>query len=649
MRSTHGISLKRKLTLIIVLTSMVALLVACGAFVAYEWVTFRRTMVDDHAMLARIVGGNCAAAVIFDDAKSAERTLASLQAEPHLMAACIFTPDYRVFASYVRSDLKGWSPPKPVPSGESFADDHLALFRPIIHNGEQIGTVYLQEDLLEMHQRLTRYAGIGSVVLLVSLCAALLLSGRLQRLVSEPILRLAQTAKDVSADKKYEVRAHKSFGTSREVSTLIDAFNEMLTQIQTRDRALQDSEKHFRSLIENASDIIRIVDRDSRVRYVSPSAERLLGFAPEELIGKIALDYIHPDDVKTVVEQLMGVAEAPEGTASAEYRFHRKDGSWIYLESKARNLLNDPDVAGIIVNSRDVTERKRAQAEMENMHRQLLDVSRYAGMAEVATNVLHNVGNVLNSVNVSAALVSEKVQKSKVPNLARAAALMREHENDLAVFLATDPKGTQLVSYFGTLAQHLACEQAEILKELESLNNNIEHIKEIVTMQQSYASASGIVDTLPVVDLVEDALRMNVGALARHEVQVVREYIATPLVPVDKHKLLQILVNLVRNAKYALDDGGRKDKRLTVRVATDGDGLVKISVIDNGVGIAPEHLTRIFEHGFTTRKNGHGFGLHSGALAAKELGGSLSVHSDGPGQGATFVLSLPLHREQGNL
>ncbi len=648
MRLARDISFTRKLTLIIMLTSVVALLLACGAFVAYEWVTFRRTMVNDHAMLAKIVGANCAAAVIFDDAKSAERTLASLQAEPHLMAACIFTTDYRVFASYVRSDLKGWIPPKPVPSGESFADDHLALYRPIIHNGEQIGTVYLQEDLLEMHERLTRYAGIGLVVLLVSLCAALLLSGRLQRLVSEPILHLAQTAKEVSVGKDYEVRAPKSSGASREVDTLIDAFNEMLAQIQSRDKALQESEQHFRSLIENASDIITIIDQDSWIRYISPSAKRLLGFAPEELVGKLALDYIHPDDVKTVSAHLTQVVEVPEVIVSVEFRFHRKDGSWIYLESKARNLLSDPGLAGIIVNSRDITERKGAQTEMENMHRQLLDASRYAGMAEVATNVLHNVGNVLNSVNVSAALVSEKVQKSKVPNLARAAALMREHENDLTVFLTQDPKGTQLVSYFGTLAQHLGCEQAEILKEIESLNNNIDHIKEIVTMQQSYASASGIVDTLPIVDLVEDALRMNVGALARHEVQVVREYIATPSVPVDKHKVLQILVNLVRNAKYALDDGGRNDKRLTVRVATDGDGFVKISVIDNGVGIPPEHLTRIFAHGFTTRKNGHGFGLHSGALAAKEMGGSLSVHSDGPGQGAMFVLSLPSHREQNN-
>ena len=195
------------------------------------------------------------------------------------------------------------------------------------------------------------------------------------------------------------------------------------------------------------------------------------------------------------------------------------------------------------------------------------------------------------------------------------------------------------------LAQYLSKEQTGILTELESLNANIEHIKEIVTMQQGYARAYGIVETVPIVDLVEDTLRLNAGALARHQVQVIRDYTATPSVPVDKHKVLQILVNLVRNAKYALDESGRKDKLLTIHVATDHDDCVGISVIDNGVGIPPENLTRIFAHGFTTRKDGHGFGLHSGAVAVKEMGGSLSVHSDGPGQGAAFTLSLPLHQK----
>ena len=114
-----------------------------------------------------------------------------------------------------------------------------------------------------------------------------------------------------------------------------------------------------------------------------------------------------------------------------------------------------------------------------------------------------------------------------------------------------------------------------------------------------------------------------------------------PAVLADKHKVLQILVNLLRNAKHALEEGGGGDKRLKLRVGINGERRVKISVSDNGVGIAPEHLSRIFEHGFTTRKEGHGFGLHSGALAAREMGGSLGAHSAGPGQGATFTLEFP--------
>ena len=161
-------------------------------------------------------------------------------------------------------------------------------------------------------------------------------------------------------------------------------------------------------------------------------------------------------------------------------------------------------------------------------------------------------------------------------------------------------------------------------------------------MQQSYAKVSGLVETVKVESLVEDALRMNDGALMRHEVQVIRDYPDQPVeINVERHKVLQILVNLIRNAKYACDDSQRADKELTMQVRNGGD-QVRITVADNGVGIPPENLTRIFNHGFTTRTDGHGFGLHSGALAAKELGGTLTAHSDGPGRGARFVLELPL-------
>jgi signal transduction histidine kinase len=285
-------------------------------------------------------------------------------------------------------------------------------------------------------------------------------------------------------------------------------------------------------------------------------------------------------------------------------------------------------------------QRERSEVELDEMHKQLVDTSRQAGMAEVATSVLHNVGNVLNSVNVSSTLVSNQVRKSKAGNLSKVVALLNEHATNLGAYLTNDPKGKQLPGYLGQLAEHLLGEQATALKELQLLHENIEHIKDIVVMQQGYAKISGLVETVKITDLVEDAIRLNLGALQRHGVEVIREYEDLPPVDVEKHKILQILVNLVGNAKYACDESHRTNKQMTLRVTRSSD-QVKISVRDNGIGIPPENLTRIFNHGFTTRKEGHGFGLHSAVLAAMEMGGALKVHSDGPNKGATFTLEFP--------
>jgi signal transduction histidine kinase/uncharacterized protein YdeI (BOF family) len=290
--------------------------------------------------------------------------------------------------------------------------------------------------------------------------------------------------------------------------------------------------------------------------------------------------------------------------------------------------------------TKEIEARKQMEKEIEHVHRQLLDTSRRAGMAEIATNVLHNVGNVLNSVNVTTNLLAQRVRKSRVSSFPRVVALLQEHAHDLGAFITSDAKGKLVPTYLAKLSENLLAEQETTVGELDSLRRNVEHINEIVAMQQNYAKVGGVKEIINVVSLVEDSLRMNEGSLSRHHVEVVREFENVPTLNVDKHKLLQILMNLVRNAKQACQESGRADKRLTVRVA-NGDGRIKISVMDNGVGILPENLNRIFNHGFTTRKSGHGFGLHSGALAAKEMGGSLNVHSDGPGQGAAFTLELP--------
>jgi signal transduction histidine kinase len=237
--------------------------------------------------------------------------------------------------------------------------------------------------------------------------------------------------------------------------------------------------------------------------------------------------------------------------------------------------------------------------------------------------------------------VIDGLKRSQRENLGKVAAMLDENSADLGNFITNDSRGVQLPGFIRLLNNTLIEEQHGAVKELELLCKNIDHIKDIVTKQQNYAKISGVSEVVEVVDLIEDSLHMNSAALTRHEVEIIRDYEKVPPLNLDKHKVLQILVNLIRNAKYACDDGKQPIKRMTVKLTNDGD-RIKISVADNGIGIPPENFTRIFSHGFTTRKGGHGFGLHSGSLTAKELGGLLTVDSDGPGTGATFTLELPV-------
>ncbi len=289
----------------------------------------------------------------------------------------------------------------------------------------------------------------------------------------------------------------------------------------------------------------------------------------------------------------------------------------------------------------EIAERKRVELEMEKTHKHLVLASREAGMAEVASSVLHSVGNVLNSVNVSANLIVEHVRRSRVGNITRAAALLQENQTQLGSFLTDDPRGKQLPQYLAELGQHLIVEQASLLTELQALDKSVEHIKQVVAMQQNYAKLSGAQENVHPKELIEDAIRMHSNALERTRIALVREYESgVPELLVDRHQVLQILGNLIQNAIRACDDGAGDNPRLNVRLARVDD-TIQFQVADNGVGIPSENLTRIFNFAFATRKSGHGYGLHSSALAAKALGGSLDAASDGLNCGATFTLKLP--------
>jgi signal transduction histidine kinase len=346
------------------------------------------------------------------------------------------------------------------------------------------------------------------------------------------------------------------------------------------------------------------------------------------------------------VQLLVNKALKNEFLVGVETTCHTKSGLALPVNFSASAMHGGAGTdAGVVCVAQDISRRKETEGKMENLQKELLESSRQAGMAELATSVLHNVGNVLTSVNVASSLLADSLRKSRAANLSKVVAMIKEREADLGNFLTNDPKGKQIPIYLASLAEHLIAEQAGALKELAQLQKNIEHIKEIVSMQQNLAKASGATEVLKVNDLVEDALQMNAAAFARHKIQIVKELAEVPPLTTQKHKVLQILVNLLRNAKQACDASGRQDKQLTIQVSPTAE-CVRVVVADNGIGIPPENLERIFTHGFTTKKDGHGFGLHSGVQVAKELGGALTAHSDGLGHGATFTLELPLRPVQ---
>ena len=287
-------------------------------------------------------------------------------------------------------------------------------------------------------------------------------------------------------------------------------------------------------------------------------------------------------------------------------------------------------------------ENEEITRKLRDAQGELVATARQAGRAEIATNVLHNVGNILNSVNIAAGVIAATLRRSRVGGLARGLGMLRAHENDLAKFLTEDEKGRMLPGYLLAAADALAAEHEGMAEEVGRLVKSIDHIKDIVATQQSHALAGHVCEPVRPESLAEDALRMQETALLRHQVSVVREFAALPVVPLDRARVLQILVNLISNAKSAISAGPGGTGVITLRIAMADEQHLLYEVADTGEGIAPENLTRIFAHGFTTRSDGHGFGLHSSALAARELGGTLTVRSEGAGRGATFSLLLPL-------
>ena len=414
--------------------------------------------------------------------------------------------------------------------------------------------------------------------------------------------------------------------------------------IRNRKRVEKERERQRQTLstiVDRLPVGVAIIDTQKRIRHVNPAAVSMMGCDSEEIVvGRLCHESFCPTE-----RDKCPILDLGKTVDNCERVLIGKDAAQIpILKTVTPIQLSGEEL--LLEAFVDISERKAAEAERQRLQEKLIDSSRQAGMAEVATGVLHNVGNVLNSVNVSAQTATEKIKRSGVSDLARASDLIDEHLDDLGEFISTDERGKHLPRFLRELSRNLLDEQDSLVNELAAIGQNIEHIKEIVARQQSYATVAGVVMEASLSELADDALRTLEVSLTRHGIEIVREYPDQLQIMTDKHKVVQVLCNLVSNAKHALLASDSNEKRLVVRFKRTDADHVAVIVEDNGIGIAPENLSRVFQYGFTTKKNGHGFGLHSSALAAEELGGSLTAHSDGPGRGAMFTLELPLADQQ---
>lgn len=686
MLKLQNSTIKRKLMAIIMIPNIIILLVAIAAFVIWKQIDSRRYVVQDTLSHVGMLADNCKASLAFDNREDAQQILSTLRFQDSVGFACVYDKNGKIFAQYKSENVaENIQAPKPQKEQQAFENGNFSVFRQIVLDNEVIGTIYMQDNMKRSRSELKWDTIVALVILPIALAIGHLLSSRLQIMISKPILGLTQVAKDISEKKDYSVRALQE--SNDEIGYLTKVFNTMLEQIQRRDSELIDAKNQLEARVQERTSELTVANEElsrevsERVKVEEQARHQ------NEFLNNILESLTHPFYVVNADDYIIRIANSAakqnfEENAFGKLTCHKlthkrdepcetkedpcpieiirktgkpvvlehihydKDHNQKYVEVHAYPILdNEGKLSEIIEYSLDITERKRAEAELKAAQDELVETAHRAGMAEVATDVLHNVGNVLNSINISASFIKEKVLSSKAENLNKVIDMLTEHTGDLGAFLTKDERGKHIPLYLHEATKHIIKEHADIAEKIRSLTSNVDHIKQIIKAQQGYAKVGGVEVIIDIKEIIEDAVEINSASLARHKISLKLDLDELPKIHLDKQRILQILVNLISNAKHALSKNEPREKLLFIRCFKYGEDSLRIEVEDNGVGIAKENIAKIFRHGFTTREGGHGFGLHSSALAAQEMGGSLTVHSDGPGFGAIFTLELPLMLE----
>ena len=451
--------------------------------------------------------------------------------------------------------------------------------------------------------------------------------------------------------------------------TVIDQVFHKITlerEMAESEAALKESESRYRCLVELSPDAIFVITQ-GRIAFSNDSGLKMLGAAdPDSLIGQTQDAFVNKEDRRLFLLTVEQCITEREKVHRLESRFTRMNGTMVDVDVKMAYISYGGKPAVQLV-GRDITSRKRAELEIShmndeletvveeqnqqlgNLHNEMETATRKLNMAQMATGALHNVKNVLNSLIVGTSMMSRILGNSKVGRVGKVAQLLQENQSELGAFLSEGERGKFLPNFLTSLAGNLEKEHDMVHQELQGLIKNLEHIKFSIQLQLSHTRLSEGSEFLNLNEVVTDALEVNRSAIQRNNVVIKREGSTLPPIPGNRHKVLQVLVNLIGNSVNALEDVDASSRAMTLTTEMPGPGRVSVSVSDTGVGISKENLQDIFTYGFTTRDTGHGFGLHSCLQLASEMGGSLAAYSDGVGKGAAFTLTLPVQMPEGSL
>ncbi|PCI26921.1 MAG: hypothetical protein COB67_09660 [SAR324 cluster bacterium] len=503
-------------------------------------------------------------------------------------------------------------------------------------------------------------SGLG-IIVLVTLIAFLITinSFLVNRSIAVPIKNLKEKVEQIRGDNfdfqieedRNDETGHLSQSFGRMIERLRRSHDSLQNEIYERKKA-DETILQWEDIFKLTGQPIVVGDSDTPyIKIVNPAFAKMMGYTTEELIGK-HLEEVYAPEARPNIPDYMHSSNKKEHH-HYESKQIRKDGS-IFPVSIMLTTVKDPlgKVKYRIANIDDITEQKATEDELERrveertkkikkMQQKLIQSAQQAGMAEIASGILHNVGNTLNSLSVSSEMITRSLKDSELPSFIRVNQMLDSNRNNLGEFLTQDIKGKQIPNFYNELGKVFMGEQELLIKESETINRLVDLIKEVIRTQQEYAVSVRLEEEEILHQVVDDSLLLQLNSFSTYKIKIIKNYRAIPPITIQRSKLIHILINLLNNAKDALQGNAPENRQIIIEIDKTPEGESFIKIQDNGQGILKEELSNIFAYGYTTKRGGHGFGLHTSAIYMQEMNGRIEVQSEGIGKGASFTLTLP--------